>query len=177
MYETIHRAFQTFDKDDICSTPQDPDYSGFNSSYAFEPRGFRVSKVLYCTNSFSIRLINFKNWLTPHDEQGEVGKNCHELLNIARDLTQAIDNILKANRAKNVILLGKPIDATCYIPRQQLDDENYRICGSSWWGQDRTWELAIGQEGKRIKDHPRDDLDCSKMLKKSDFVTVTKPKR
>lgn len=130
--ESIFRAFRRFDKDDICVTPQNPDYTGFNSTYAFEPRGFRISKVVDCSRGLSIRLINFKSWLTPHDEQGDIRLNCHEVLTIALDLARAIEVGTDRYSRKQTWMRTQLFDATYYIPREQLDSELYRIGASSW---------------------------------------------
>lgn len=170
----IARAHRNYDKNDWCATPQDSEYTGFDSTYAFEPRGFRISKLLYCGMSFSIRLVNFKSWLTPHEEQGEVAFNCHELITIAMDLTRAIE--VEGIRGDKLHLGGvsvSGIDASHYIPREQLDSKEYRVWASSWWGQDRSWEIILGQEGPSLDPHDPRDF-CSKMAA-TDYVTVSKP--
>lgn len=41
------------------------------------------------------------------------------------------------------------LDVPGHITRKEnFEHENYRLLGESWWGQDWSWSVIVGQEGK-----------------------------
>lgn len=57
----VERHNNGYNSTALCTTPINPKYTGYNSEYAFEPEGFRVSKIVWCTHSYSIRLVNYRS--------------------------------------------------------------------------------------------------------------------
>lgn len=153
--EGIKEAQNIFTSTEICETPANPDFTGKNPSYAFEPMGYRVSKVIFCKNGFTVRLANYQSWYTAynHETSNAVRIRCYDALEHAWTIIRAISVDLKFYEwtyLQNVIW-GR-FHAQVLFPRRAYEaDGAYRLLGMSWWGGDWSSAIIIGWEGPEGK--------------------------
>lgn len=159
----MEAAFKHFNETALCQTPDDP----FNNTtarmnYAYWPRGKRVSRVIYCESDISIRLVNYHH-ATFSEQPSNTRVYCRHAIEIARNLALAMEIDQSGYEQDEKYQPNHRSDITHYddksvwgdftmedhVPDIHSDSEfgiGYMLQGRSWWGEDPSWAVHIGEE-------------------------------